>query len=174
MKALSNARPGQKRPVLAVSSALAGLALALTFVFAFILGAPAQSQQAPNTNVRPPAGAVVPGGPGVVEPGKSGNYDIELWKKVREGIKGQVSIPDKKAGQLVQSDGESWRNFRNGPLPKYGLWSMGGIVVLLAAFFLLRGRIPIEHGWAGHRCCASPPSSASVIGCWRARSSSWG
>ena len=31
----------------------------------------------------------------------------------------------------------------------YGLWAMGGIVVLLAAFFLLRGRVKIEHGWGG-------------------------
>jgi formate dehydrogenase subunit gamma len=30
-----------------------------------------------------------------------------------------------------------------------GLWAMGGIVVLLAAFYLLRGRIRIENGWGG-------------------------
>ena len=64
-------------------------------------------------------------------------------------MQGQVSISDKKAGQLVQSDGEAWRNFRNGLLPMYGLWSMGGMIAALAAFFLLRGRIKIEHGWAG-------------------------
>jgi formate dehydrogenase subunit gamma len=72
-----------------------------------------------------------------------------MWKRVREGLPGQVSIPDKKAGQLVQSGGEAWHNFRNGQLPKYGLWGIGGIIVVLAAFFLLRGRIRIEHGWAG-------------------------
>ncbi|RZI39081.1 hypothetical protein EGT07_30825, partial [Herbaspirillum sp. HC18] len=66
-----------------------------------------------------------------------------MWKKVREGISGQVSIPDKKAGQLVQSDGEAWRNFRNGPLPTYGMWSLLGMIGLLAVFFLVRGRIKI-------------------------------
>ena len=100
--------------------------------------------------MRPPPGASIPGGPNVVQPERPGNYDVEMWKKVREGLSGQVSIPDKKAGQLVQSDGEAWRNFRNGPLPRYGLWAMAGIVVLLAVFLvLLRGRIAIEHGWAG-------------------------
>lgn len=34
-------------------------------------------------------------------------------------------------------------------LPSYGLWAMGGTVALLAVFFLLRGRIRIEKGWAG-------------------------
>jgi formate dehydrogenase subunit gamma len=68
---------------------------------------------------------------------------------VREGVRGQVSIPDKNAAQLVQSDGEAWRNFRNGPLPRYGAWGLGGVIIVLAAFFLLRGRIAIEHGLAG-------------------------
>ena len=110
---------------------------------------PLSAQQEPSSSVRPPPGASIPGGPNVVQPERPGNYDVEMWKKVREGLSGQVSIPDKKAGQLVQSDGEAWRNFRNGPLPRYGLWAMVGVVGVLAAFFLLRGRIRIEHGWAG-------------------------
>ena len=110
---------------------------------------PLSAQQEPSSSVRPPPGASIPGGPNVVQPERPGNYDNEMWRKVREGLSGQVSIPDKKAGQLVQSDGEAWRNFRNGPLPRYGLWAMVGVVGVLAAFFLLRGRIRIEHGWAG-------------------------
>lgn len=34
-------------------------------------------------------------------------------------------------------------------LSSYGLWTVGGTIALLAAFFLLRGRIRIEKGWAG-------------------------
>jgi formate dehydrogenase subunit gamma len=133
------------RAALDFAAVLAGVALAFTLGVSI---AGAQQGQEPSSSVRPPPGASIPDR-NVVQPERPGNYDNELWRKVREGLQGQVSIPDKKAGQLVQSDGEAWRNFRNGPLPKYGLWGMGGIVVLLAAFFLLRGRIPIEHGWAG-------------------------
>ncbi|AXS40140.1 formate dehydrogenase subunit gamma [Breoghania sp. L-A4] len=75
--------------------------------------------------------------------------DAELWRAVRGGLQGTVSIPDKKAGQLIQSEGDNWRAFRNGPLANYGAWALLGIVVLLALFFALRGRIRIEHGKSG-------------------------
>ncbi len=44
-------------------------------------------------------------------PGQSlGNLsDAELWRAVRKGVTGTVSIPDKKAGVLVQSEGDNWR-----------------------------------------------------------------
>jgi formate dehydrogenase subunit gamma len=135
-----------RRAALTVAGVLAGMALALTLALSPL----SAQQQEPSSSVRPPPGASIPGGPNVVQPERPGNYDVEMWKKVREGLSGQVSIPDKKAGQLVQSDGEAWRNFRNGPLPRYGLWAMIGVIVVLAAFLLLRGRIRIEHGWAGH------------------------
>jgi formate dehydrogenase subunit gamma len=128
----------------------AGPALLLAAAL-LLLGAPgrAEENQTPSSSVRPPAGAAAAGGAKVIAPERPSNFDAEMWRKVREGIKGRVSIPDTKAAQLVQSDGEAWRNFRTGPLPRYGAWGIGGIVALLAAFFLLRGRIAIEDGWAG-------------------------
>lgn len=77
------------------------------------------------------------------------NSDSELWRKVRQGDRFGISTPDKMAGVLVQSEGDSWRAFRNGPLSVYGGWSLAGIIVLLAVFFLLRGRIRVEEGFSG-------------------------
>jgi formate dehydrogenase subunit gamma len=84
-------------------------------------------------------------------PGQSlGNSsDTEIWRAIRRGKQGTVSIPDKKAGILVQSEGESWRSIRNGPLSTYGSWAIVGIVALLALFFALRGRIQIDAGESG-------------------------
>lgn len=45
---------------------------------------------------------------------------------------------------------EAWRSFRDGPVPAYGAWGLLAVVGLLAAFYLLRGRIRIEHGWGGY------------------------
>lgn len=73
----------------------------------------------------------------------------EIWRAVRKGIEGQVTIPDKKAGVLVQSEGDNLRAFRNGPMSVYGGWLLLATIVVLALFFLLRGRIKIEAGPSG-------------------------
>ncbi len=75
--------------------------------------------------------------------------DTEIWRQVRRGVQGTVSIPDPNAAQLIQSEGESWRAWRNGPLSTIGGWSLLGMVILLALFFALRGRIKIDAGAAG-------------------------
>ncbi len=75
--------------------------------------------------------------------------DAELWRAIRKGVSGTVSIPDKKAGVLVQSEGDDFRMFRNGPLSSYGGWALLGIFLLLGVFFTLRGRIKIDSGRSG-------------------------
>ncbi len=120
------------------------------FVALLVLAAmPALTLSADAQNVRPPENAVNAGGPPQTVPQEGGSYDPELWKELRRGVQGTVSIPDKKAGILVDSSGETWRAVQNGPLPVYGSYLLGGIIVLLALFFLIRGRIKIEHGRAG-------------------------
>ncbi|MEO9901958.1 formate dehydrogenase subunit gamma [Nisaea sp.] len=75
--------------------------------------------------------------------------DTDFWRAVRQGEQGNVSIPDARAGVLVQSEGENWRAFRNGPLSVFGAWALLGMVILLCVFFILRGRIKVEHGLSG-------------------------
>ena len=75
--------------------------------------------------------------------------DSDFWRKVREGAPGTVSIPDQQAAVMIQSEGENWRNFRNGPLSNFGVWVIVGVVVVLALFFALRGRIKIDSGFSG-------------------------
>ena len=84
---------------------------------------------------------------GNVPGGSLGNMsDAQMWRAIKGGVSGTVSIPDKKAAQLVQSEGDNWRAFKNGPLSTYGAWGMLGIVILLVVFFAFRGRIRIDHG----------------------------
>jgi len=54
-----------------------------------------------------------------------------------------------EAQGLAPLQNESLRRVRDDLLPRYGAWGLGGVVVLLAVFFLLRGRVAIELGWAG-------------------------
>lgn len=75
--------------------------------------------------------------------------DSDLWRAMRQGVAGTVSIPDKKAGILIQSEGDNWRAIRNGPLSIYGGWLLLAVIVVLAVFFAIRGRIRVEVGASG-------------------------
>lgn len=73
----------------------------------------------------------------------------EMWRAVRKGVTGSVTLPDRNAATLVQSQGDNWRAFKNGPLSQFGGWLLLAVIVVLAAFRLIRGQIKIEHGPAG-------------------------
>lgn len=119
-------------------------------VFLLVAGsAPLQDAWA-QSSVRPPANATSNFTGGLV-PGNTTDTtaDTEMWRSVRQGVRGSVSIPDQKAAQLVQSEGDNWRALRTGPLVRWGAYVLGGMVLLLAIFYLLRGRIRVEHGLSG-------------------------
>jgi formate dehydrogenase subunit gamma len=125
---------------------LAALAAALFLALGvglFDVGQAAAQTQGREVPEEALTGGAVPGG------SLGSANDAEMWRAVRGGIQGNVSIPDRKAGVLVQSEGENWRNVRNGPLLTYGSWLLLGMIGLLALFFVLRGRVRIEAGPAG-------------------------
>ncbi len=121
---------------------LLGLVLGIS-----ILGMSALWTDDAAADVRPPDDAVTDGAvPGNTQGTAS---DSEMWRAVRQGIEGEVTIPDTKAGVLVQSGGESLRAFRNGPMSEIGGWALLAIFVLLGVFYALRGRIKIDAGPSG-------------------------
>jgi formate dehydrogenase subunit gamma len=75
--------------------------------------------------------------------------DREMWRAIRRGQSGSITIPDKKEAVLVQHQGDNLRAFRNGPLSNFGGWLMLAAVVLCALFYAFRGRIAIEAGPSG-------------------------
>ncbi|WP_319775734.1 formate dehydrogenase subunit gamma [Breoghania sp.] len=144
-------RHGGRRFADVLCARLAGLAMAFllaAFAVTFVPGvgvssALAQPVGAPELRQNPVDGHV----PGDALGTKS---DADLWRAIRNGsAEGKVSIPDKKAATLIQSEGDNWRAFRNGPLSTYGVWAMLGMVIVVALFFAIRGRIRIENGRSG-------------------------
>lgn len=75
--------------------------------------------------------------------------DADFWRAIRQGQPATVSIPDPEAAVLIQSEGETWRNIRNGPLSTIGGWLLVGVIVLVSLYFAIRGRIRIEGGRSG-------------------------
>ena len=84
---------------------------------------------------------------GQVPGGWSGSTsDTEFWRAIRKGVSGSVSIPDKKAAQLVQSDGDELRAFRNGKMATLGGVAIVIMILVLYLFYVLRGKIRIDSG----------------------------
>lgn len=65
--------------------------------------------------------------------------------KPGEQLSGRISIPDPKAASLIQS-GRDWRAFNQETLHSLGTWSVLGMVAILVAFYLFRGKIRIDAG----------------------------
>jgi len=77
----------------------------------------------------------------------------KLLNALKEGdkISGRISIPDRNAANLIQPAGRDWRDFHRSKLPIIGGVAILGMVVLLAIFLMVRGRIRIEHGFSGRK-----------------------
>jgi len=72
--------------------------------------------------------------------------DSDMWRAVKRGDRGNVSITDKKSGVLIQSGGQFLRDLRNGPIFSYSAAAIIGVIALLSLFYMLRGRIRIDSG----------------------------
>lgn len=76
--------------------------------------------------------------------------EMEMQRLLQGGrIDGRVSIPDARAGALVQPAGKAWRDFHNVTLAWVGGIAVGGMLLVLVAFWFGRGRIAIEGGMSG-------------------------
>jgi formate dehydrogenase subunit gamma len=68
-----------------------------------------------------------------------------LWREVRSGEAGFTTTQGVQTGVLIQSEGESWRRLRNGPISLYG-----GILLLVVAgaigvFYRARGSLKLKE-----------------------------
>ncbi len=74
-----------------------------------------------------------------------GASDAENWRALRYGTaEVKVSAGGDVARVLMQDGGMGWLTFRAGPLRTYGGYLLLGTLVLLALFYLLRGRIRLD------------------------------
>ncbi|WP_113912630.1 formate dehydrogenase subunit gamma [Roseovarius dicentrarchi] len=76
---------------------------------------------------------------------RGGQSDSDLWRALRydtADVTTQTRGP--AARVLIQDGGMWWLKFREGPLLIYGAALLGGTLLLLALFYLIRGRIRIK------------------------------
>ena len=141
-----------ERRIYATMNAMAKLTAILALLMSVLVGGLALAQEPTTGYVRPPSGPDAQKWgepaqlPATVMPQRS---DPKVWRDIRFGVVGTVSIPDSQAGQLIQSRGVDWVAYRNVSLRAWGAWGLAGVVVLLAVFFAVRGRIRIDAGPSG-------------------------
>jgi formate dehydrogenase subunit gamma len=105
------------------------------FALAFILAvaAPAFAQQ--PTSVNPTASSV---------------KEEQLLKGLKI-ISGRGTIPDTKSYNIEQPAGRDWRQFHEVTLRWIGGIAILGMLVLLVAFYLIRGQVKLHGGFSGRR-----------------------
>jgi formate dehydrogenase subunit gamma len=98
--------------------------------------------------VAPPASAQQPNPDSSVNPTASSVKEDQLLQELRR-IQGRGSIPDVKSYTIEQPAGRDWRHFHEVTLRWIGGISIIGMLVLLVAFYLIRGMVRLESGRSG-------------------------
>ncbi len=76
----------------------------------------------------------------------SGRVEAQAVRPPVNAVGDDVPLP---ADATAPSGGDIRRAVREEPVLTFGMWALGGTLAALALFYLLRGRIRIEHGKAG-------------------------
>ncbi len=97
----------------------------------FVLALPASAQQ-----------------PSSVNPTASSVKEDQLFQRMQQ-LDGRITIPDGKAGVLIQPAGRDWRQFHEVTLRWIGAIAILGMLILLVVFYLWRGMVRIESGRSG-------------------------
>jgi len=66
------------------------------------------------------------------------------YREVRSGKEEYTSVRGRETGVLVQTEGESWRKLRNGPITLYGGWLVVLVLIAIGVFYKLRGPIGLH------------------------------
>jgi formate dehydrogenase subunit gamma len=92
--------------------------------------------------------AYAQGQPQSVNPTANAVNEQQLLKEL-DRVTGRVTIPDRRAGTLIQPEGREWRQYHEMTLPTYGGYILLGMLAVLVVFYLVRGKVRLESGWSG-------------------------
>jgi formate dehydrogenase subunit gamma len=83
------------------------------------------------------------------------------WRIVKQGTENYSSLPALESSVLIQpkaqfigqsratTAGEAWRQYRNGPLTNYGGWLIALVVIGIAVFYVVVGKIKLKNPRSG-------------------------
>jgi formate dehydrogenase subunit gamma len=71
------------------------------------------------------------------------------WREVSDGTEGYTTSNSAEHGQLVNMDGEHWRQWRNKWISPAGLYAIGGSLGILALVYILLGSMKLDKPRTG-------------------------
>jgi formate dehydrogenase subunit gamma len=80
---------------------------------------------------------------------KQPGNNAPIWRAVNSTQTHFTTLPDNEGGVLIQSAGEDWRQLRNGPITQWGGWALVAMLIIIIAFYLIRGTIRLSTGPTG-------------------------
>ena len=107
------------------------IAGAVTFLIALAIAAPSFAQQ-----------------PSSVNPTAQSVQEDQLLQRLQQ-LDGRVTIPDPRAGTLIQPAGRDWRQFNQQTLHWIGGIAIIGMFLLLVIFYAVRGMVKLSRGRSG-------------------------
>jgi formate dehydrogenase subunit gamma len=82
---------------------------------------------------------------------KSVNEDA-LFQALGSGpVAGRISIPDANAGYLIKPENKLWAALQGDTLHTLSIWAVVGMIVVLALFYMIRGKIKVDKGLSGRK-----------------------
>jgi formate dehydrogenase subunit gamma len=84
----------------------------------------------------------------VYKPTQDAVTEKQLLQKLDQ-VTGRVSIPDARAGVLIQPQGRTFREAQTEWMPTIAAVAIFGMLAIVVAFYLLKGRIRLRHGFSG-------------------------
>jgi len=89
--------------------------------------------------------------PSSVNPTASAVSEAQLFQQLNPTVTGRITIPDAKAGILIQPAGRDWRSFHQVTQIWVGALAILGMAGGIGLFYAMRGRIPVGAGLSGKR-----------------------
>ena len=75
--------------------------------------------------------------------------NVQTFRDVRRGENQSITFQAPADQRLIQSEGQTWRQWRNGPITVYGGWLLALVFVALMLFYLVRGKIKLQAAPTG-------------------------
>ena len=74
-----------------------------------------------------------------------------VWRAVRSGEEHFTLSRSPEAGVLIQSEGNTWRQLRNGPVTLYGGWLLILVPTVILLFWLIKGTMKLHGARTGRK-----------------------